>query len=212
MWVLALALSAGCGGESATAELVEAEPEANAEAATEPEEQPEPHGGESAGSALPTPITIAGGVAWVVEEPLFARRPSSPIRTAEYGVRGQEAAVLSVFHFTEAQGGGGPIDENVDRWLRQFTGADGQPITRPQATVTETVVNDLPVTSVEVAGTFIGMRGASAGAPPREGWRMLGAIVQGQLGPVFFKLTGPAESVDAAEAAFRRLIESLHPA
>ena len=78
--------------------------------------------------------------------------------------------------------------------------------------MTETVVNDLPVTSVEVAGTFIGMRGMGPNSPPREGWRMLGAIVQGQLGPVFFKLTGPADAVAAAEAAFRRLIESLHPA
>ena len=101
-WALALAL-AGCGGESATAELVEPEAPEAEEAAAEPEEEASPHGGTTPGSALPTPITIAGGVAWVVEEPLFARRPSSPIRTAEYGVRGHDPAVLSVFHFTEAQ-------------------------------------------------------------------------------------------------------------
>jgi len=41
---------------------------------------------------------------------------------------------------------------------------------------------------------------------------MLGAIVEGTQGPVFFKLTGPGADVDRAKSAFDALLESLKPA
>ena len=41
--------------------------------------------------------------------------------------------------------------------------------------------------------------------------RLLGAIVEGEDGLIFFKLTGPEEGVDVAEDAFAELVESIHP-
>jgi hypothetical protein len=38
---------------------------------------------------------------------------------------------------------------------------------------------------------------------------MLAAIVQGKDAPVFFKLTAPKKTADAAEADFWKMIESL---
>ena len=38
---------------------------------------------------------------------------------------------------------------------------------------------------------------------------LLGAIVEGPAGSVFFKLTGPAATVNAATAGFERMLASL---
>jgi hypothetical protein len=65
------------------------------------------------------------------------------------------------------------------------------------------------VTTVDVAGTYAS--GMMMGpATPKPGWRLLGAIVEGgPEGAVFFKLTGPARTVAAAQKDFRRLLQSL---
>ena len=41
------------------------------------------------------------------------------------------------------------------------------------------------------------------------GYRMLAAIVQGPDAPIFFKLTAPSNTADAAEPAFLAVIDSL---
>jgi hypothetical protein len=130
------------------------------------------------------------------------------MRAAEYGVRDFADAELSVFYFGRDQGGG--VDENITRWVDQFQQPDGSS-SRGTAQIERTEVAGMPVTTVEAAGAFVGMRGMGAPSGPRPGFRLLGAIVQGPEGMVFFKLTGPATAVDAAEGAFRTLIQSIHP-
>ena len=148
---------------------------------------------------------IAGGVSWRAEEPFVADRPDNELRRFEYAVRDHAGATLTVSHFPASEGGGGDVRANVDRWLGQFEDASEPRIERRE-------VNDLPVTSVDVRGTFVGRRGMGGGGPPRVGWRMLGAIVEGEQGLVFFKLLGPYDAVTIAEDAFERLVESIHPA
>ena len=44
---------------------------------------------------------------------------------------------------------------------------------------------------------------------PRPGSRLLGAIIEGPQGPLFFKFTGGERTVNGAEKAFRKLLESV---
>jgi hypothetical protein len=44
---------------------------------------------------------------------------------------------------------------------------------------------------------------------PKSGYRMLGAIVEGPEGNVFFKLTGPAKTVATAQDEFQAMLKSL---
>ncbi|UJR81281.1 hypothetical protein [Sandaracinus amylolyticus] len=151
----------------------------------------------------------AGGLAWRAEEPLISRRPSSPMRAAEYAVRDHEGAELTVFHFGRDQGGG--VDENVARWVDQFEQPDGRP-SREVAVIERAEVNGIRVTRVQVAGAFAGMRGmGGGGGAAQPGYRLLGAIAEGPDGMVFFKLTGPEAAVQDASGAFESLIASLHP-
>lgn len=201
--LLALAAGCTCGPQSSGAPLERGDraPETEAETETEPT-TPAPDG--------PTFEEAAGGLAWRAEEPLVSRRPSSSMRAAEYVVRDFADAELTVFYFGRDQGGG--VDENIDRWVGQFEQPDGRP-SREAARIERIEVQGMPVTTVEVAGAFAGMRGmGGGGGAARPGFRMLGAIAEGPEGMVFFKLTGPADAVGAAEQSFRQLVESIHPA
>jgi hypothetical protein len=63
----------------------------------------------------------------------------------------------------------------------------------------------LTVTTIETAGAYAGMGGASS-----PGYRLLGAIVEGPGGNVFVKFTGPANTIAANEQKFGQLLASFH--
>jgi hypothetical protein len=99
---------------------------------------------------------------------------------------------------------GGGVQANIDRWVGQFEKTDGPPIQK-QATI-----NGLLVTTVDVSGTFKGggpMMGQSGAS--KSGYRLLGAIAAGTEGEFFFKLTGPAKTVAAAQVEFQTMLKSL---
>jgi len=123
-----------------------------------------------------------------------------PMRLATYVPAGATAE-CAVFYFGEGQGGN--VDDNVDRWVGQFAGA-------PNPKRERRTVDGLEVTRVEVRGTYLdpGMDMQSQGERPD--WMLLGAIVQGPHGPVFFKFTGPAAEVSAARKDFDAMLASVH--
>lgn len=99
---------------------------------------------------------------------------------------------------------GGGVQANITRWIGQFDKTDGAPNQKSET------INGLPVTTVDVSGTFKG-GGQMMGQPSvsKLGYRLLGAIVEGPEGDIFFKLTGPAKTVAAAQAEFQAMLKSL---
>jgi len=162
---------------------------------------------ETPAEEAPSFVPIAGGVGWSVEEPFVRARPENDMRDAQYTVDGARGVVLTVSHFDPDVGGGGGVDRNVNRWVGQFERPSGS-----NPAVEEREINDLDVTTIDVAGTFVGRQGMGPGGPPRQNWRLLGAIVEGPNGLVFFKLLGPAEGVSTALDGFNELVRSIHPA
>lgn len=150
----------------------------------------------------------AGGIAWEAPAPFEAQAPSSTMRAAQYvvqGTKGQEPATLVVYYFGEGQGGG--VQANIDRWVGQFDLPAGK---KPE--IDKRTVNDLPVTLVDVTGSYQGMQMPGQPATGAQAdQRMLAAIVEGPKGPVFFKMVGPAEVVAKASSAFDHLVGSVHP-
>jgi hypothetical protein len=169
-------------------------------------------GGEGAAAGGTEPAAAAdgarasvAGVRWEAPAPFRYRRPSSSMRAAEYIIDGgDEETVMTVFFFP---GGGGGIQANVDRWVGQMQTSEDRP---PE--VSRTTVNGLPVTKIDVYGGYGGMQmpGAGGGGETAGGSRMLGAIVEGPQGPLFFKLVGPESTVNLAAEAFDGLIASFH--
>ncbi len=160
----------------------------------------------AAASQPPSPAVhtdTAGGIEWKVPAGWTAGSGSS-MRVATYTIpaaKGADAGECAVFFFGAGQGGS--VDANVERWSRQFEGT-------PKPQRTSTTAAGLPVTRVQLAGTYLAPGGPMMQSTGKKtGYRLLGAIVEAPQGEVFFKLTGPAQTVAAALPTFDALIASI---
>ena len=130
-----------------------------------------------------------------------------PMRLATYSVA--PGGECGVYYFGSSQGGS--VEANLDRWIGQFLQADGKP-SKAAAKIMKQTMHGWPVTTVDVSGAYTGMGGPMAKqSPAMPGYRMLGAIIEGPEGSIFFKFTGPAPTVAANQAAFSKMLASLGP-
>jgi hypothetical protein len=157
-------------------------------------------------AVTPAKTGTAGGYTWVVPG-RWSQAPARSMRVATYTVpaaAGAEAGECAVFYFGAGEGGG--IDANVERWARQFEGS-------PKPERAEKTVRGLRLTVVKIAGTYLAPGGPMMQSQgKRPGHLLRGAIAQTPQGNLFFKLTGPAATITAAEADWEALLASLAPA
>jgi len=148
----------------------------------------------------------AGGVSW--KSPagwkLDAERP---MRVATYKIApvagDADEAELAIFFFGAGQGGS--VEDNLARWAGQFEGA------KPPAKKQQKVAG-LVVTRIEIEGSYtasMGPMGPVQQKTAKPGYKLLGAIVEGGEGPVFFKLTGSKKTVEAARGRLEKLLRTL---
>jgi len=208
MLLAATLLVAGCGGKggsssssSAAGGADQARGMLGAEGGQGAPESGMPAGGDESGS--PT-ASSAAGIAWTVPSS-WVIGADRAMRVATYSIPAAggdaEAAECGVFYFGPNQGGG--VDANIERWIGQFE--SGAKSNRSSKTV-----SGLRVELVEVGGSYLAPSGPmmqSSGTKP--GSKLLGAIAEGPEGAVFFKLTGPKRTVDAARRDFDTLVASL---
>lgn len=149
----------------------------------------------------------ASGVKWTPPAS-WQTGPDKPMRAATYLIPAasgdSEGAECAVFMNI-----GGGVDANLKRWIGQFEQPDGSS-SEAKAQRKKETINGFPVTTVDLTGTFTG-GGVAMGGPAtkKSGYRLLGAIVETPQGEVFFKLTGPAKTVQAAQSEFQTLLKSL---
>jgi hypothetical protein len=152
----------------------------------------------------------AGGLSWSAPKEWEAQGAKA-MRVATYKIpaaKGDaEPGELAIFYFGQGQGGG--VDANVKRWVGQFQKPDGSPISEKEAKTKKDTLNGLPVTTVDVKGTYAGGGPMMGPSSPKPGFRLLGAIVEGPEGAIFFKLTGPEKTVAAADKSFRKMLETV---
>ena len=163
-----------------------------------------------AASAVSVFAESAAGLRWTAPAGWKAEA-ARPMRAATYSITpaagDQGIAECVVNYFGPGQGGG--VDANIERWRGQVLGADGKPAT---AKIDKRTVRGVAITVVDAAGTYTGMGGPMmAGAKPVAGYRLMGAIVEGPGGSVFFKLTGPAKTIAAQQKNFELLLASIQP-
>lgn len=155
----------------------------------------------------------AGGLTWNAPKEWEAQGARA-MRVATYRIapaKGDaEPGELAIFYFGQGQGGG--VDANVKRWVGQFQKPDGAPIPEKDVKTKKATINKLPVTTVDVKGTYAGGGPMMGPSSPKPGYRLLGAIVEGPEGAVFFKLTGPEKTVAAADKPFRKMLGSVKKA
>lgn len=154
--------------------------------------------GQASGRQALGPLSAVAPKGWV------AQQPSSSMRVAQYGLPGSAGeATLGIFFFGPGQGGS--VEANIERWHGQFSEEDGQPAQGRRWT---RQVGDIEITGVDISGTFSGGMGMG-NAEPQPGYRMIGAIAVHRLGTVFFKMTGPAQTVEQWAASFDEFLSTL---
>ena len=152
--------------------------------------------------------TEAAGLRFAVPADWTRVPATADVRAAQFNLPlapgDTKPSELVLFFFGPGKGGG--VQDNLDRWYRQFTQPDGKPSSEA-AVLTIRTVHGLKVTQVALGGAYTAMN-ATAAEPDH---RLLAAIIEGPEGPWFFKAVGPAASIERAKAGFDAMLASLEP-
>ncbi|MBT8467270.1 MAG: hypothetical protein KJN97_00865 [Deltaproteobacteria bacterium] len=166
-------------------------------------------GGAAATSGQPdaSGMIDLGAVAFKVPAKWSAHAPKSAMRRAQLTAPGSTGAAELIVYFFGPQGAG-TSQENLDRWIGQFSNSDGSAVS--DAKETSSKVSGMDVTRLEVAGRYAGgMSATGQQQPGQSNQRLIAAIVNSQGGPYYFKFLGPSATVTENSAAFDGLISSL---
>jgi hypothetical protein len=154
--------------------------------------------------------TAAAGLTYTKPAAWSTRPASSSMRVAEFVIPrapgDAEDGELVLYYFGA---GAGTIDANIDRWIGQIQQPDGSP-TKEKARRSTRTVNGLAVTLVDAAGTYVAeVRPGATERFNKPGFRLRAAVVETPRGPYYVKMTGPAATIGAADAAFAAFVDSL---
>lgn len=161
-----------------------------------------PASAEPAPGEVAAPAAADPGLTWRVPK-RWTIDLAQGMRVASYLVpaAGGEGGECAVYYFGRGQGGG--VEANLQRWMGEFQPLDDHAVKKLRP-------GGLEVTRIEARGTYVAhsMRGADSPAQ-KPNWALIGAIVDGPKGEVFWKLVGPAAAVDAAAKEFDGMLGSL---
>lgn len=166
-----------------------------------------PFNSTQAPAATPSPAAAAGevsagGFTFHVPEGWKSVPPANSMRLAELHVpdASGDASRTCIAVFSSAGGG---VEANIARWSGQVRDASGQPV--PPTTSTREVAG-MKVHIAEMTGAFSPGMGDTQ---IYQNWTIRGAIIESPRGLLFIKMTGPAEAMTAAKAAFDAMVAGL---
>jgi hypothetical protein len=166
--------------------------------------------------ALDGSAALAGGTGkaqWTAPPTWTVETPASSMRVAQWELpapAGKEAE-CAMFHFS----GGGGVDDNINRWIRQFdrpsAPADGSG-SPPDGDRAILQVNGVQVTMARTQGTYKTQGVTMAGPVERkENYALFAAIFEAPGDPYFLKCVGHTEVITAEEKAMVGLVNSFVP-
>ncbi len=121
------------------------------------------------------------------------------------------AAEVNVFYFGAESGGG--VDANLQRWVNQMVMPDGSD---PSASAKRTSfsADGMPGHIITLEGTYKSGGGPMMGGETKmlEGYRLVGVVLEGPQGSLFFKLTGPVATAKVMEAELMKMMEGARKA
>jgi hypothetical protein len=200
MALVALIALAGCGDSDQEAK--QPQPGGNAADAPPNTTHDEPHPAPAGG------VTIAG----VTFQPPAAWKDvgASGMRQAQFRldpVEGDSAeAEVNVFYFGAESGGG--VEANLVRWIGQMSLPDGgnpADVAKRGSFTADGMAGHI----VSVDGTYKsgGGRPMGGGGEELPGYRLVGVVIEGPQGSLFFKLTGPETTARAMEGDLLAMVQ-----
>ena len=135
---------------------------------------------------------------------------ASGMRQAQYRLApvGDDTAEgeVNIYYFGPQSGGG--VQANLQRWIGQMTLPDG--------TDPSTVAHSETFTADGMAGHVVSLNGSykSGGGRPMggntqllPGYRLVGVVLEGPEGSLFFKLTGPQATAEIMEIELMKMVQ-----
>ena len=149
------------------------------------------------------PFSLTAPADWTIKP------VTSNMRAADFQLPGKPGADAELIVYYFGANGAGSVDDNLDRWFKQFQQPDGK-ASRDVAKIEKTKFGGQSATFVSVAGRYVAsaMPGATESVDKPD-QSLLAAIVDSPSGPYYFKLVGAKATVDANAAAFRAMLDSL---
>ncbi len=148
------------------------------------------------------------GLEFTIPTGWLQETPSSAMRRAQFRLPrvtdDAEDAELAVYNRI-----GGTVEQNIERWIGQFTQPDGAP-TKGQEQTKDFRVNELAVTLLYVSGIY-NTRGATmtGSLVKKPDFSLLAAIVTTPAGAYYFKAVGPRKTLQSWARSFDELTQSL---
>jgi hypothetical protein len=138
----------------------------------------------------------------------WTEKPSvSNMRAAQFELPGAPGEVeVLVYYF--GQNGAGSVQDNVDRWLSQFSQADGKP-SNEAAKVEQATLAGQEATLVSVSGRYVARAMPGGQSVDKPDQSLVAAIVPSPRGPYYFRLIGAQAAVAAQAEKFRGMLASL---
>ena len=114
---------------------------------------------------------------------------------------------VNVFYFGAQSGGG--VEANLQRWIGQITLPDGGD-PAAQAERSSFTADGMPGHIVSLDGSYKSGGGRPMGGTGETlpGYRLVGVVIEGPQGSVFFKLIGPAATARAMEGDLLTMVKS----
>ena len=180
--------------------------------------QPPAHAAPAAAAAQAPPAaagqTVLAAVAFTPPAAWQDLGPSN-MRAAQYRlapVPGDAAAAeVNVFYFGPESGGG--VEPNLQRWIGQMV-LPGGGDAAAAAQRSSFTADGMPGHVVTLDGTYKSGGGPMMGGETKllEGYRLVGVVLEGPQGSLFFKLTGPVATAKAMETQLMAMVQGARRA
>jgi len=195
--LVSLVLVAACGNEGSRNDA----PQAQATADASP---PAPSSQPAEGSVTIAGITVTPPAGWT-------SLGASGMRQAQFQLpaTGSDTAPaeVNVFYFGPSSGGG--VEPNLQRWMAQIE--NGTEPVRGTFTADGMDGHVVSLDGAYKAGNMRPMGGGDSG-PAKPGHRLVGVVLEGPQGSLFFKLTGPEATARSMEDGLTAMVKSAHKA
>tara|TARA_Y100001968_G_scaffold31789_1_gene24433 strand:- start:130 stop:732 length:603 start_codon:yes stop_codon:yes gene_type:complete len=143
-----------------------------------------------------------GGFTFEIPENWHSEVPASPMRKAQFSVKGDgnKSFEIGFFYFGNHNAGG--VNSNILRWFYQFK----EEPHKLNVSIDHKKINNINITYVLAYGTYL------KGIPLRKktpipNCQLLGAIVEGKQGTVFIKAVGDKKLIKKNELEFKKMIK-----
>jgi len=151
-------------------------------------------------SLSPLRLTAPVPTGWI------SQPPASSMRLAQFQVPGSGQGDGEVIFFYFGQGQGGSVEANTARWQSQFTSPDGKPV---KPNVGHLKVSGMPVTTVELTGTYARGMGMGPAGAPQPDQTLLVAVLETTQGNLYIQMHGPRATVAANREAFLAMVRGI---